>query len=136
MNTPFQWMKQVASHYGGTRNPLVISWPNQITEEYYGGIRTQWHHVIDIGKPRFGNIGLRFALRELLIDVVYCGVATAPTILEAIGIQAPAIVNGVTQRPYEGVPIGYSFFDPKAPSTRTTQYFEMLGEFFMHSYQP
>lgn len=50
MNTPFQWMKQVASHYGGTRNPLVISWPSKITPEYQGGIREQWHHVVDIGK--------------------------------------------------------------------------------------
>ena len=50
MNTPFQWMKQVASHYGGTRNPLIISWPKTITEDVYGGIRTQWHHVIDIGE--------------------------------------------------------------------------------------
>jgi len=52
MNTPFQWMKQVASHYGGTRNPLIISWPKKIPENLYGGIREQWHHVIDIGKQQ------------------------------------------------------------------------------------
>jgi arylsulfatase len=97
MDTPFQWTKQVASHFGGTRNGLVISWPARIKDK--GGIRTQFHHVIDI----------------------------APTILEAAGVQAPAVLNGVPQKPIEGVSMVYSFDDAKAPSTRRTQYFEMLG---------
>jgi len=101
MNTPFQWMKQVASHYGGTRNPLVVSWPNKIGPDYYGQIRHQWHHVTDV----------------------------APTILEAVGIKdKPSVINGVTQKPFDGVPIGYSFFDASAPSTHTRQYFEMSGK--------
>jgi arylsulfatase len=97
MDTPFQWTKQIASHYGGTRNAMVISWPARIADK--GGLRPQWHHVIDI----------------------------APTILEVTGLQMPASVNGVTQRPVEGVSMAYSFADANAPSTRTTQYFEMLG---------
>ena len=96
MDTPFQWTKQIASHFGGTRNGLVISWPARIKEK--GGIRTQFHHVIDI----------------------------APTILEAAGVQAPAVLNGVPQKPIEGVSMVYSFDDAKAPSRRRTQYFEML----------
>ena len=99
MNTPFQWVKQVASHYGGTRNPLIISWPEKITSQYHGQMRNQWHHVIDI----------------------------APTILEAVGIKPPSKINGVAQRAYEGTPLGYSFFDASVPGTRTRQYFEMLG---------
>ena len=63
MNTPFQWMKQVASHYGGTRNPLVISWPQKIGPEYYGQIRNQWHHVTDIGKILVHGFGGRTGLR-------------------------------------------------------------------------
>ncbi|RJP66368.1 MAG: arylsulfatase [Candidatus Abyssobacteria bacterium SURF_17] len=97
MDTPFQWTKQIASHFGGTRNGLVISWPAQIKDK--GGIRTQFHHVIDI----------------------------APTILEACGVQAPAELNGVPQRPFDGVSMVYSFDDAAAPSKRHTQYFEMLG---------
>jgi arylsulfatase len=96
MDTPFQWTKQIASHFGGTRNGLVISWPARIKET--GGIRTQFHHVIDI----------------------------APTILEAAGVQAPAVLNGVPQTPIEGVSMVYSFDDASAPSSRRTQYFEML----------
>jgi arylsulfatase A-like enzyme len=96
-DTPFQWTKQVASHFGGTRNGLVISWPKGIKDK--GGIRTQFHHVIDI----------------------------MPTILEAVGIEAPATLNGVTQKPVEGVSMAYTFDSPKAPSTHRTQYFEMLG---------
>ncbi|GAB5032742.1 sulfatase [Nannochloropsis oceanica] len=99
MNTPFQWVKQVASHYGGTRNPMVVSWPAKITEENYGQLRDQWHHVIDV----------------------------APTILEAIGIPPPSMVNGVVQKPHEGVSMLYTFLNASAPSTRETQYFEMLG---------
>ena len=97
MNTPFQWGKQVASHFGGTRNPIVISWPNRIKDK--GGVRTQFHHVIDI----------------------------APTILEAAGIPEPVEVNGVWQKPIEGVSMMYSFDDAKAKGTRGTQYFEMFG---------
>ncbi|MBI5232248.1 MAG: arylsulfatase, partial [Coriobacteriales bacterium] len=97
MDTPFQWAKQIASHFGGTRNGLVISWPTRITDQ--GGIRTQFHHVIDI----------------------------APTILEAVGLEFPAMLNGVSQKPIEGVSMVYSFGDAKAPSTHRTQYFETLG---------
>ena len=97
MDTPFQWTKQVASHFGGTRNGLVISWPFRIKDA--GGIRTQFHHVIDI----------------------------VPTILEAAGLPEPTSINGITQKPIEGVSMVYSFDDAKAPSTRTTQYFEMFA---------
>ncbi|WP_445638058.1 Sulfatase-like hydrolase/transferase [Nostoc sp. DSM 114161] len=97
VSTPFQWTKQIASHFGGTRNPLVISWGEGIKDQ--GGIRSQFHHVIDI----------------------------APTILEVTGITAPKEVNGVKQQPIEGTSLVYSFDNPDAPSTRETQYFEMLG---------
>ena len=96
-NTPFQWGKQVASHLGGTRNPLVIAWPDRIKDA--GGMRTQFHHVIDI----------------------------SPTILEAAHLAQPVEVNGVKQKPIEGVSMAYSFDDPKATGTRRIQYFEMLG---------
>jgi arylsulfatase len=99
MATPFGWMKQIASHFGGTRNGLVISWPKRIAAEKQGGLRTQFHHVIDI----------------------------APTILEAVGVQAPVIINGAEQRPIEGVSMLYTFQDPKAPPERRTQYFEMFA---------
>ena len=97
MDTPFQWTKQIASHFGGTRNGLVISWPARIKGK--GGIRTQFHHVIDI----------------------------MPTILEAVGVPAPASINGVEQKPIEGVSMAYTFDNAKAPSRRTTQYFEMFA---------
>jgi arylsulfatase len=97
MNTPLQWGKQVASHLGGTRNPLVIAWPERIADR--GGIRTQFHHVIDV----------------------------VPTILEVTGIPEPTAVNGVRQKPIEGVSIAYSFVDAKAESPRRVQYFEMFG---------
>src|SRR4051812_12430809 len=97
MDTPFQWTKQVASHFGGTRNGMVISWPGKIKDK--GGIRTQFHHVIDI----------------------------APTILEAAGVQSPSVLNGVPQKPIEGVSMVYSFDNAKAPSTHHTQYFEMFA---------
>ena len=96
-NTPFQWGKQVASHFGGTRNPLIISWPGHISDP--GGKRLQFHHVIDI----------------------------APTILEAAGIQQPTEVNGVRQKPIEGISMMYSFKDPTAAEQRHIQYFEMFG---------
>jgi arylsulfatase len=97
MNTPFQWGKQVASHFGGTRNPLVIAWPDRIKDA--GGMRTQFHHVIDI----------------------------SPTILEAAHIPQPEEVNGVKQKPIEGVSMVYSFESPTATGTRHIQYFEMFG---------
>jgi arylsulfatase len=97
MDTPFQWAKQIASHFGGTRNGLVISWPARIKDR--GGIRTQFHHVIDI----------------------------MPTILEAVGVPAPTSINGVAQKPIEGVSMAYTFDNAKAPSKHTTQYFEMFG---------
>jgi len=98
-DTPFKWTKQVASHFGGTRQGLAISWPGHIKDE--GGIRTQFHHVIDI----------------------------VPTILEAAGIQAPDEVNGIKQKPIEGVSMLYTFdsANANAPSKRDTQYFEMVG---------
>lgn len=97
MDTPFQWTKQIASHFGGTRNGLAISWPKGIKAR--GELRDQFHHVIDI----------------------------APTILEIVGIQAPANFNGVAQKPIEGVSMAYTFGDADAEDRRTTQYFEMLG---------
>jgi arylsulfatase A-like enzyme len=97
MDAPFQWTKQVASHFGGTRNGLAISWPKRIKGG--GEIRSQFHHVIDI----------------------------VPTILETAGIQAPLILNGTPQKPIEGVSMAYSFDDAKALSQRPTQYFEMTA---------
>ena len=97
MDTPFQWTKQIASHFGGTRNGLVMFWPARIKDK--GGIRSQFHHVIDI----------------------------APTILEAVGVESPSVINGVPQKPVEGVSMVYSFDDAKAPSKRRTQYFEMFA---------
>ena len=98
-DTPFKWTKQVASFFGGTRQGMVMSWPGHIKD--VGGIRTQFHHVIDI----------------------------VPTILEATGIQAPVMVNGIAQKPIEGVSMAYTWdkANAKAPSKRETQYFEMFG---------
>lgn len=98
-DTPFQWTKQVASHFGGTRQGMVMAWPKEIKDK--GGIRTQFHHVIDI----------------------------VPTLLDALGLAQPVMVNGVAQRPIEGVSMVYTW-DKKneaVPSTRKTQYFEMFG---------
>jgi len=97
MDTPFQWAKQIASHFGGTRNGMVISWPARIKDK--GGLRTQFSSVIDI----------------------------MPTILEAAGVPAPTSINGVPQKPVEGTSLVYTFNDAKAPSKHTTQYFEMFG---------
>jgi len=99
MDTPFKWMKQVASHYGGTAQGVAMSWPGHITD--VGGIRTQFHHIIDI----------------------------APTILEAAGIPLPETINGIKQRPMDGVSMTYTWDKAGAalPSRRATQYFEMLG---------
>jgi arylsulfatase len=98
-DTPFKWTKQVASHFGGTRQGMAIAWPARIKDA--GGIRTQFHHMIDI----------------------------VPTILEATGISAPHMVNGIAQKPIEGVSMTYTFDKENAgaPSKRDTQYFEMFG---------
>jgi arylsulfatase A-like enzyme len=98
-DTPFKWTKQVASHFGGTRQGLAISWPGHISDP--GGVRAQFHHIIDI----------------------------VPTILEATGVKAPDTVNGIKQSPIEGVSMMYTF-DQKnasAPSARKTQYFELIS---------
>ncbi len=97
MNAPFQWMKQVASHLGGTRNPLIVSWPARIKAK--GEIRSQFSHVVDI----------------------------APTVFDAAGITFPEVYNGIKQIPLEGKSIAYTFENPDAPEKRTLQYFEMLG---------
>ena len=98
-DTPFQWVKQVASHFGGTRQGMCMSWPGHIQD--VGAIRTQFHHVIDI----------------------------MPTILEVTGIPVPDTINGIQQRPMDGVSIVYTWdkANANAPSKRTTQYFETLG---------
>ena len=98
-DTPFKWVKQVASHFGGTRQGMAISWPGHIDD--VGGIRTQFHHFIDI----------------------------VPTILEAAGIPAPEEVDGIKQKPIEGVSMAYTFSkaNANAPSKRQTQYFEMFA---------
>lgn len=97
MNTPFQWTKQIASHLGGIRNGMVISWPKRI--KAHGEVRSQFSSVIDI----------------------------APTLYEAIGVKAPASVKGVKQKPLEGVSMVASFDSASAPSKHTTQYFEMFA---------
>jgi arylsulfatase len=96
MDTPYQWTKQVASHWGGTRNGTVVHWPNGIQAR--GEIRSQFHHVIDV----------------------------APTILEAAGLPEPQSVNGIAQDPLEGVSMAYSFDDGRAAERHETQYFEMF----------
>ena len=96
MDAPFQWTKQVASHFGGTRNPLVVHWPKGIKSK--GEVRSQFHHIIDV----------------------------VPTILEACKITIPDEVDGIPQKPIEGVSMIYSFDDADAKDKRTTQYFEMM----------
>jgi arylsulfatase len=98
-DTPFKWTKQIASYFGGTRQGMAISWPGHIKD--LGGIRSQFHHIIDI----------------------------VPTILEVTGIQPPANVDGIAQKPIEGVSMAYTFdsSNANAPSKRDTQYFEMFG---------
>ena len=96
-NTPFQWAKQVASHFGGTRNGMVLHWPDRFKGN--GEVRSQFHHVIDV----------------------------APTVLEAAGLPEPKMVNGVTQYPMDGVSMLYTIDDATAKDRRTTQYFEMFG---------
>ena len=97
LDSPFQWMKQVASHFGGTRNALAVSWPRGF--EHDAKPRSQFHHVIDV----------------------------APTIYEVAGIVAPGRVNGIEQMPLDGTSMRYAFDSSVAPSQRTTQYFEILG---------
>jgi len=96
-NTPFPFFKQFASHLGGTRNGMVISWPARIEDA--GGMRSQFHHLVDI----------------------------MPTILDAVGVPAPTMVNGVRQQPVDGISMTYTFDAPHAPDRHTTQYFEMMG---------
>ncbi len=97
LDAPFQWMKQVASHFGGSRNGMAVSWPAGMAAR--GELRSQFHHVIDL----------------------------VPTILDVAGIGEPAVVNGTVQQPIQGVSMRYSFEDAAIPSRRTTQYFEILG---------
>ena len=96
MDTPYQWTKQVASHWGGTRNGTLVRWPKGF--ESKGEVRNQFHHVIDV----------------------------APTILEAAGLPQPAFVNGIQQAPLEGASMAYSFDEADASDRHTTQYFEMF----------
>jgi arylsulfatase len=99
-DTPYKWTKSIASHFGGTRQGMAISWPGHIKD--LGGIRNQFHHIIDI----------------------------VPTILEVAGVRAPEAVNGIKQKPIEGVSMAYTFdaANARKPSTRKTQYFEMAGD--------
>ncbi len=99
-DTPFKWTKMVSSHFGGTKQGMAIAWPKVITDK--GGIRHQFHHVIDI----------------------------VPTILEVVGIPMPELIDGIKQSPMDGVSMAYTFDEKNAdaPSTRTTQYFEMIGD--------
>jgi len=104
-DTPFQWTKQVASHFGGTRNAMMVSWPARIKDK--GSIRSQFHHCIDL----------------------------MPTLMEVVGISEPTEVNGYIQRPIEGVSFAYTFdkANAAAASRRTLQYFEMLGNRAIYS---
>jgi arylsulfatase len=95
MDTPFQWTKQVASHFGGTRNPMIVSWPTRIKDR--GGLRQQFMHVIDV----------------------------VPTLYEVIGITPPTELNGIPQKPIEGISFAYTFDDAQAKERHTTQYFEL-----------
>lgn len=97
MDAPFPWMKTVASHLGAIRNGMVIDWPGHISD--HGGLRSQFGHVNDI----------------------------TPTILEAAGIEAPKVVDGIAQKPMDGTSLLYSFADAQAPERHTTQYFEVFG---------
>ncbi|MFM9106293.1 MAG: arylsulfatase, partial [Chloroflexota bacterium] len=104
-DAPYKWTKQVASHFGGTRNPMVVSWPAKIDDA--GAMRWQFHHIIDI----------------------------LPTILEAAGIAQPGMVNGIAQKPIEGTSLAYTFeaANADAPTRHTTQYFEIMGNRAIYS---
>lgn len=97
MDTPYQWTKRVASHWGGTRNGLIVHWPAGI--QSHGELRQQFHHVIDV----------------------------VPTFLDVAKLPQPLIVNGVEQQPVEGISMAYTFDNPTAPDRHRTQYFEILG---------
>ncbi len=97
LNTPFQWTKQVASHLGGIRDGMILHWPRGVSER--GGLRHQFHHVIDV----------------------------LPTILDCAGLPEPSLVDGVPQQPVEGTSMRETFGDAEAPDRRRTQYFEMCG---------
>ena len=97
MDTPYQWTKQIASHLGGSRNGLVVSWPRRIKAQ--GELRPQFHHIIDL----------------------------MPTVLDAAGVKMPRVVNGARQQRVDGISMTYTFDSATAPDRRTTQYFEMLG---------
>ncbi len=101
-NCPFQWGKQVASHLGGTRDPVVVHWPNRIRDQ--GGVRSQFTHITDVG----------------------------PTILEAAGVPQPATIDGVEQKPMDGTSFTFSFDDAAAAERHTEQYFEILGNRAMY----
>lgn len=96
-NTPFQWGKQMASHLGGTRNPMVVSWPKSVAAD--GSVRPQFTHCVDV----------------------------VPTVLEVTGIPEPTVVDGIEQEPMDGTSFAYSFTGPEAPEQHTVQYFEMWG---------
>ncbi len=100
-DTPYKWTKQVASHFGGTRQGMCISWPRGIKKDVHGGIRDQFHHLIDI----------------------------VPTILQVVGVEAPKVVDGIAQKDMDGVSMAYTFSAQGAttPSHRKTQYFEEQG---------
>ncbi len=103
-DTPFKWTKQIAGYFGGTKQGMAVAWPGHIADK--GGIRNQFAHVIDV----------------------------VPTILEATGIQQPAVVDGIAQSPIEGTSFAYTFDKANAdePSRHRTQYFEMMGEFALY----
>lgn len=101
-DTPFQWTKQIASHFGGTRNSMIVSWPEKISDR--GAVRSQFHHVIDV----------------------------MPTLLEVVGVREPVSVNGHIQKPIEGVSMAYTFAEADAPSRHDKQYFEMFGNRAMY----
>lgn len=103
MDAPFQWTKTVASHLGGTRNPMVITWPKRIKDK--GGLRSQFGYVSDV----------------------------TPTILEVTGIKAPDTVNGVKQEPITGISLAYTFDNKRAPERHTKQYFEVMGNRAIYS---
>jgi arylsulfatase A-like enzyme len=94
---PYQWTKQVASHWGGTRNGMIVHWPNGVKGK--GEVRSQFHHVIDVAK----------------------------TVLDVTGLPEPTFVNGISQAPLEGVSMAPTFADANAPETHVVQYFEMMG---------
>jgi len=101
-DTPYQWTKQIGSDYGGTKVGMAVRWPTGFKTK--GELRTQFHHVVDV----------------------------APTILEAAGLPEPKVVNGIKQRPMDGVSMAYSFDDATAKDRHTTQYFEMFGNRAMY----